>query len=234
MQGWLQSKRELKLYCFSPPVMLATFIIEIALAIFVIFKYKLNEVGKLAVATLVLLAVFQLAEYNVCAAGWIDAMWASRIGYVAITILPALGIHLAYSLAGEKYRPLVVPAYLSAAAFAAFFLFVGLSGHSCLGNYAIFQVAPGASWLYSLYYYGWILVGIWLCARLGSAKTQTTLYGLGFGYLAFLLPTATANLLNLETISGIPSIMCGFAVLYAIVLVAWILPNAMPKKSRRW
>ena len=58
--------RKPKLYCFSPPVMIATFVIEVSLAIYTLWRYKLNPVTRLTVALLVCLAIFQLAEYNVC------------------------------------------------------------------------------------------------------------------------------------------------------------------------
>lgn len=228
----VKQRRDLKLYCFSPFVMLATFAIEIALAVYALFRYKLNEVGRVAVTTLVFLAVFQLAEYNVCEIGWVDSITASRIGYVAITLLPPLGIHLAYALAGAKKRALLWPAYATAAAFAAFFLLVptAMSGHSCLGNYIIFQMAPEASWLFGLYYYGWMFLGIWLCKRLAAPKTRVALAGLAIGYLAFIVPTTTVNLLDPATIQGIPSIMCGFAVLFALTVAFWIMPKGGEKR----
>ena len=212
--------------------MLSTFVVEIFLAVFVIARYKMNEVGKLAVALLIFLSIFQLAEYNVCATGWVDPMWASRIGYVAITLLPALGIHFVYALSGAKKRPLVYVAYLSCAAFIAFFLFVGqsLTGHQCTGNYVIFQMAPGSVWLYALYYYGWLLAGIWLSMRLSSPKTKAVLYGLIIGYLVFLLPTATVNIIDPSTVAGIPSIMCGFAAFFALILAFWIMPRVGKKR----
>ena len=229
----LFNRRELKLYCFSPPVMLATFAIEIALALWVILRYKLNEVGRVVVALLVCLAVFQIAEYNVCETGWIESLLASRIGYIAITLLPPLGIHLAYAIAGAKNRPLLIPAYVSAAAFVVFFMAVGnaLTGHACLGNYIIFQTAPEATWLYALYYYSWLLAGIWLCFNLQQKPAlNTALTGLAIGYVAFMLPTTTVNFIERSTIEGIPSIMCGFAVLLALALAFWVIPRAGKKR----
>lgn len=225
--------KDLKMYCFSPAVMLGTFVIEIALAFWVIFRYKMNEVGILTVLLLVFLATFQVAEFNVCESGWIDSLLASRIGYVAITMLPPLGIHLAYAIAGSKKRPLLIPAYVTAALFAVFFLFIGqsLSGHACMGNYIIFQVLPESSLLYGFYYYGWLIAGVWLCFKLQAKPTATSaLTGLAFGYLAFMVPTTTVNFLDRNTIEGIPSIMCGFAILLALTLVLWVLPKAGTKR----
>lgn len=225
--------KELKLYCFSPPVMFATFIIEIALALWTMYRYKLNEVGKLVVALLVFLAAFQIAEYNVCESGWIDSMLASRLGYAAITILPPLGIHLVYALAGAKKRPLLIPSYVAGALFILFFLFVGpsLSGHECLGNYVIFQMIPESTWLYTVYYYGLIIAGAWLSFTLQKQiKLGSALTGLAVGYLLLMAPTTAVNLIDQNTIAGIPSIMCGFAVLLALALAFWVMPAAGKKR----
>ena len=87
--------------CFSPPVMIATFVIEIALAVYVNWRYKFNNITKLAISILFFLAVFQLAEYNVCEGSFgIDSLSWARVGYVAITMLPPLGFHLATRIAG--------------------------------------------------------------------------------------------------------------------------------------
>ena len=99
-------------YCFSPPVMIATFFIEIGLAIYVAWRYKLNEVTRLAVALLTFLAIFQLAEYNVCEGSFgINSLGWARLGYVAITLLPPIGFHLATKIAGQKQYGLVAFAY---------------------------------------------------------------------------------------------------------------------------
>ena len=46
-----------------------------------------------------------------------------------------------------------------------------------------------------------------------------------------MVPTTAVNLVSPATIDGIPSIMCGFAVLLAIALVAGVAPRIL--KSRR-
>jgi hypothetical protein len=225
--------KELKMYCFSPPVMLATFIIEIALALWTVYRYKLNEVGKVVVALLLFLAAFQIAEYNVCETGWINSMLASRLGFAAITMLPPLGIHLVYALAGTKKRPLLIPAYVTGALFIGYFLFVGpaLSGHECMSNYVIFQMIPESTWLYTIYYYGLIVAGAWLCFALQKQlKLWSALTGLAVGYMLLMIPTTTVNLIDQNTIAGIPSIMCGFAVFLALALAFWVMPRGGEKR----
>ncbi len=225
-----------RLYCFSPPVMLATFIIEVVFALYVIARYKLTLVSRLAVAILIGLAIFQLAEYNVCETAWgVDSLTWARIGYVAITFLPPLGFHLATRIARKKQPFLVGGAYLVGIIFAGFFLLSGhgMLGQECLGNYVIFSIAPWAVELYAAYYYGLLAlsVGYSLMAA-GSLKEKShkqAIIALAIGYLAFILPTTAANIVDSSTIAGIPSIMCGFAVILAIILTFVVVPKAHKK-----
>lgn len=218
--------------------MLATLIIEFGLAAYAIWRYKLNITGRLVVLLLVGLASFQLAEYNVCAGGANREAW-SRFGFAAITALPPLGLHLMHVLAGKPKRQLVRVAYATMLAFMMYFLaYTGVfTGDKCTGNYVIFQLTDNATGLFSIYYYGWLATALVLGARwanqlMRGAKSQAqqrqlqAVRGLIVGYLVFLLPTGITNTINPETIHGIPSIMCGFAVLLALILGLYILPRA--------
>lgn len=227
-----------RLYCFSPPVMIATFIIEIASALYVLFRYKLTPVSRVVVALLVGLATFQFAEYNVCEGAWgLDSLTWARVGYVAITALPPLGIHLITNLSGKRKPLLVAAAYATGAIFAFIFMFVGqgMLGEQCLGNYVIFKIAPWAALPYVLYYYGWMLIGtgyaVWLGQK-AKKNIRAALYSLAVGYMAFIIPTTTVNLLDPATASGIPSIMCGFAVILAIVLILKVVPEYYRKDAK--
>lgn len=225
-----------KLFCFSPPVMIATFIIEIALAAYVLWRYKLNEVTRLVMLILVFLAIFQLAEFMICGGMGMDGIAWARVGYVSITLLPPLGIQLAYTIAKKKPDSIVWISWASAVAFIFFFSFAtqSITGHVCQGNYVIFDVAPGSLWAYGFYYYGLLLTGIWLCMKwVGevSKKQAKALRALAVGYGTFIIPTTTVNIIDPETLNGIPSIMCGFAVLLAFVMVFWMLP-AIGKRIR--
>lgn len=219
------------MFCFSPPVMLATFVVEIGLAMFLLWRYRLNRVSKLAVAMLTFLAIFQLAEYMVCGGlGMAAGNWA-RLGYASITLLPALGAHLVYAIAGRSNRVVIGGSYALAAGFMGYFLFASdvFSGGQCLGNYVIFQLGTTASQLYTIYYYGLLLFAIGLSLQLaGDAQTRTKRALMAFtaGYVLFMTPTTLVNTIDPSTIAGVPSIMCGFAVLLALVLAFWIMPLA--------
>lgn len=225
--------------CFSPPVMIITFAIEIILALYTVWRYKLNTIGRLTTAILLALAAFQASEYFVCGGMGLHAEQWSRAGFVAISLLPPLGLHLLHVLTGKKGRQLVLAAYVTMAGFIAYFLLApsAFSGHVCAGNYVIFQIGTYATWAYAAYYYGWILTALYIAIKWITLRSQRktpktpkaivqSVYALVVGYLVFLVPTAVANTLKPETIAGIPSIMCGFAVLLAFILVFYILPRA--------
>jgi hypothetical protein len=224
-----------KMGCFSPPVMLATFFIEIGLALYVLFRYKVSRLTTLVMALLVSLAIFQMAEYFVCGGMNMSAMTWSRIGYVAITLLPPIGLHILYTLHGRKQPVIAWIADAVAIAFASYFLLgsSAFAGYHCSGNYVIFQMHPVAVTLYSWYYYGLLLLtvigGIWLSHT--NKKRATAIHWFVFGYVAFILPATTVNVIKPETVSGIPSIMCGFAVVTAVVTALLVLPAARAKRS---
>lgn len=225
-----------KMFCFSPPVMLATFIIEISLAVYTLWRYKMSQTVRLTVALLVFLATFQLAEYMVCGGLGVSSMDWARIGYVAITALPPLGVHLAFTLAGKRSRLVVGGAYAAGALFMAYFLFATdiFAGSQCLGNYVIFQMGGSAARLYGVYYYGLLLLAIGASLKLAACvpKRKRALEAFVAGYVLFMLPTTIANTIDPATVRGIPSIMCGFAVLLALVLVFWVLPMTEKRVKR--
>lgn len=224
------------LHCFSPPIMLATFVIESVLATYVYARYKMDTLGKLAVAMLLALAAFQLCEYHVCGGWGVRASEWSRAGYVFITLLPPLGLHILHVVADKPRRRLVFTAYATMVAFIAYFTVVPrvFHGYACTGNYVIFQIGIHPAIAYGTYYYTWLAVGIclgWRWANELKAQGKKLLsrnlavQAFVLGYLIFLVPTALANSVKPETRRGIPSIMCGFAVLFALILALYIVPK---------
>ena len=209
--------------------MLATFLIELSLAIYTLVRYQKTTLVRLAIAILLVLATFQLAEFNVCGRASSVAMAWSRIGYMAIALLPPLGLHLIMTIAKRKAQILQVMAYATSLLFIATFGLSGTAfeGHVCAGNYAIFQLVHPVGGIFFAYYYAWIFVGIGLSLYFSvtaNQKVREALILQVVGYLSFILPTGVVNALNPNTIVGIPSVMCGFAVIYAVILAIGIVP----------
>lgn len=218
--------------------MLATFLIEIFLIVYTLWRYKMTTITRIVVAILGFLALFQMAEYMVCGGLGVSSEGWSRIGFVAITMLPPLGIHLATRIVGKNDRLLVGSAYATALAFGCLFMIAQgiVDRQVCGGNYIIYSVPQNITWLYGVYYYGWLFAGLvytWQHAqKTKKSTTKKALLGLFAGYVLFMLPTTTVNIIDPTTMQAIPSIMCGFAVLLAFALVYKVIPEVVPQKHR--
>ena len=218
--------------------MLATIIIELSLLIWALVKYRRTTVLIYTAAILLSLAMFQLAEFNTCGRvlGQSGLMW-SRIGYVFITVLPPLGLHLISAIAGKRPGRLHLMADVLALMLIAIFGLLPSSIYYavCGGNYVIFKLHNNLGFIYGLYYLGFLFAGIILAAHYmakASKKQYAALLWMIIGYLTFLIPTGIVNMLNPATTAGVPSIMCGFAVLYALILAFAILPQVGHNKHK--
>ncbi len=222
-------------FCFSPPVMIATFIIEICLLIYTVVRYRLSSATRIVTGTLLCLSIFQLAEFNVCeGANGLNEFY-SRLGFIAITLLPPLGIHLVQTIAQRGSKYLLWLAYASSLVFVVVFGLhdTAFQGHVCGGNYAVFQLMSNLGGIFFAYYYFWIILGILLCLYYSTSASKKAREALNLqvvGYLSFVLPTGIANALNPSTIHAIPSVMCGFAVIYALILAFGITPRILQQK----
>jgi Na+-driven multidrug efflux pump len=133
------------------------------------------------------------------------------------------------TIAKKKARALVWLAYGTSLIFALIFGFSSSAfiGYVCAGNYAIFHLVHPLGGYYFAYYYSWLFVGVGLSlfySLQAQKKVREALVLQICGYLSILLPTGIVNAINPQTIYGIPSIMCGFAIIYAITLAIGIVP----------
>lgn len=229
-----KNKNSVVFGCFSPPVMIATFLFEFLSLIYVFIRYRLNTDSRIVLALLLNLSTFQLAEYMVCENS-AAAMVSARIGYLAITFLPVLGLHLMSRLSKTKISLFLKIAYLLAFAISMYFLFApnSFDAYECTGNYVIFQIGQVQAWLYSAYYFGLIIGTICLGLMKTKKATKTVrrnIYWLIAGYVLFILPVAIITITHPDSRRAVPSILCGFAVLFAVVLVAKISPRILKKR----
>lgn len=209
--------------------MLATFLIEIFLALYVLFRYRLGALGRLGGFILVLLAVFQASEYANCLYG--SSRFWHLLGFVAITILPVAGLHLVGYLAKRFYS--LIWADAVALVFILIFVFYpgAISGSLCQGNYVIFRLAPGLGIWYGLYYFGFlfwgmgeIIAGLTKYGKnIQDNASKTALIWLLLGYFSFLFPMGIVYFVSPAARQAVPSIMCGFAVFFALILALGVL-----------
>lgn len=217
-------------YCFSPPVMIATVLIELGLAIYTILRLPKNRVTVLGTTLLVLLAVFQVAEFNICEdIGFVGSIWA-KVGFVAITFLPVVGLDMILSVARKRFIAIKILAYSTALLWSGMFLFRNImQSQFCGGNYIIFNLKPMFGGAYFVYYYLWIFIGSVIAiyyAKKEKRNIRNVLYSIVIGYAAFTVPATIIWLLvDSGAAQGLPSIMCGFAVIMALITGLYTLPK---------
>lgn len=212
--------------------MVATFVVEAAFAVWVAIRYRPSLFRATVVTMLICLATFQLVEFQVCA-GTTEALLWTKVGVAGITMLPALGMHLI----GQITRPsvLVPISYVLAVSFALILAFLpgATEEATCSGNYVLLHIRAG--WvddLWSGYYALFLALAVLeLVLRLvarphaGPAAYSTKLIALTLvAYLSFILPMAVVDIVDAALRVATPSIMCGFAVLMALLMALWIVP----------
>jgi len=227
---FLRSDSRSTLYCFSPPVMLFTFLLEFTFGLYILVRGKLRTSTVIIIALLVSLGIFQLAEFQVCA-GERTLAWM-QLGYASITLLPPLGIHLVTLV--TKRQPVRNLGYILAAGFMAYFLISAhtLNQATCGGNYILVNTNDVvAARLFPLYYFSTLFIAIVDMIHYtrthperSSAAVNRMLYWLLGGYAAFLIPSSTVYFMSPSIQAGLPSIMCGFAIFLAIILTLRVYP----------
>lgn len=228
-----KNNSDITLFCFSPAVMIATAMIEISLLVWLLLRRTTSPLFKLILLTLFCLASFQFAEYHTCVIG--ENLFIVRLGMVAITFLPALGWHMVGVLRGNTRS--VAFSYVVATILAILYLVVSSSivSAQCTGNY---MILGGHKWIghsFGLYYYVYLFAALISGFRyLRTSKDimrRRAMQWLMVGYISFMLPMAIVYLMGGAPVAGVPSVMCGFAVILAIILTFNVAPIAQAIKD---
>lgn len=213
--------------------MVATFGIEAMFVLYVFIRYHTSLFGKIAGLLLVLLATFQLVEYQICS-GNNTFLWA-RLGFASITMLPVLGLHLV-CLASKKTHLLQL-GYALGLGYIFYYLFVphAVAGPVCEGNYVILQRSQSLiSEFFGVYYFVFLFIGVRILLigiRLKTSK-NSLLSWLLLSYLVFIVPTSIVYILSESARAAVPSIMCGFALFTAFIFVLKVVPKYHTRTSQ--
>jgi len=212
------------LNCFSPEVMLITFIVEFILAIYVLIKYKLSPFNRAAVMLLFFLGMFQLAEFQICQGNGND-FWL-RVGLVSITLLPVIGLYMISEVTGKK--SILKAAYMIALLYVGYFTLVAdsIKGAYCGGNYIIFDIPSVIYQFYGFYYFGFLFFAIWEAweSIKENKKLKEIMTWFIIGYLSFITPMGIFYIFSEKARGAVESIMCGFAIILALIVVFKIVP----------
>jgi len=214
------------LYCYTPLLSLATFTIELSLALYVLVRYRPTAFLRLSFAFLACLALFQLSEFRLCAAT--SASYWLPLAFLAITPLPAIGQHMLARLT-DRYWRLTVAIYAVAAAFELGFLLLPRARLMAACQPLYVGLTTGSPYwnAYSLYYLGALGLTLLLALHQSrrSLQLRRPLRWLMLAYASFLLPTLLLLAAHAVARTSIPSIMCAFALIAAALVVGRLLPN---------
>ncbi len=195
------------------------FCIELViLAVVIIFNRKHPFFWSI-VGLLALLQLYQLSEFLICIG--VGANITGRIAYVIITFLPPTGYFLCTRIVGWKF-----PDYWLgfAAALGLSIYYLSVPGSvvltDCNPLYAIYSF--NISTVYGIFYMGILVYSIlFTLAHLIFRKDEVE-NKLGIliliGYLSFLTPMYLMVWIDSAFGMAIPSIMCKYALLLAVIL----------------
>jgi len=215
--------------------MIMTFFIEILSALFVLYRYRRTKLAWSIVALLFCLGAFQAAEYFVCTNSTV-AITAARLGFVAISFLPPLGLYTMSLLTGKSNVQYIRFTFALAVIFSAYFMFApqAFDSYQCTGNYVIFQIGQVQTRVYMIFYFGIIaqsiIRGVYYLRTQDDDKNKNSVQWFLAGYAFFIVPVAILTVIHPDTRYAVPSILCGFAITLALVLVAKIAPLSLQKK----
>ena len=212
--------------CFTPQVSFTIFAIEFILGLIVLWKtpkgkYRMTYI--LSAIILFCLGLYQFSQFGLCMFSNIN-FWG-RFGFLAYNILPALGLHLAYSLTNKKNHSIyAIYAFPIFFGLAAVFLKGFITSAECSTVYVIVNHAWSGLWtnIYGIYYALFIVLMamvLWetIQKERNSQKRKILRTGL-FGVLVFTIPTFVLVILLPELKIAFPSILCEFALLFAICI----------------
>lgn len=215
--------------CFNPTVSIVTAITEWVLSVLIIFKYPFAKMRYLASALMIFLGLYQFSEFMLCKTAQTE-LWV-RVGFVAYTILPAIGLHTMLKLLKIKTRYIwvyVIPAtYIILSIITPNFvreakcydLFV--TARNTLFSFG--GVAQTISYgIYTAYYFGFILAASLLGVKkyLKEKNYLKQKIYLTFPLAVFLMSFPTFLIIIIFPALNIqfPSILCHFALLFALAI----------------
>jgi len=215
--------------CYNPTISLTTAIIEWTLAIILPWKYTKTRTRFFSSALMFFLGLYQFTEFMFCKTNQAD-LWM-RIGFMAYSLLPAIGLHTTLHYLKIKFNIFwiyIIPVlYIIGAASTTNFVVESKCYDIFVTARNIFSNinSPLASLrfgIYTAYYFGFILIacliGIRAYLKETNQKRQKIL--LTFPIAVFLMSFPTFILIIIFPALNIqfPSVLCHFALLLALTI----------------
>ncbi|MCM2324253.1 MAG: hypothetical protein NDJ90_13430 [Oligoflexia bacterium] len=218
---------------YSPWLGSFTGIFEIIAGIWVLRGPGRKDLRWLIALTLFLLAGYQILEVFVCNAEGMHQLFLSRMAFLDVTWLPPVSLLLISRLLTRPRAWLTRFAWISIALAAIFSFWIivdtrFVQGTICHFMYARYRHIEPYFHLYGAFYeltqMSMIFVPAALIASEESLRLRRDLSDLLIGALLFILPSIfLAAVLPSLFETALPSLMCHFAIFYALFLIRVVL-----------
>ncbi len=197
---------------------------ELVLAVNILIFAPKNKTNKLAALIVFILMIYQLLEFILCRLGTNNSL-LTYLAFADITFLPPLNLYF-YLKYFKLYKKELSLIFIPAIFFITYYAFIisHFEVLKCTSLYASYNYPLG--WLYGIFYYSPLLISMIVIAKnvinhkdFKNKKLITVLLG---GLVFISLPVIFAFILRFFNqdllINIIESIMCKFAVVYAVCL----------------
>ena len=213
--------------CFNPAVSITTAITEWILAAILPWKYNRARVRYFMSTLLIFLGIYQFTEFMLCKTGNAD-LWM-RFGFIAYTVLPAIGLHSSVYYLKKKFNAfwiyiipaiyiifaIVTPQFVLEAKCYAIFVYASNSIFSYTDPIKLFSFI-----VYVAYYFGFILLSstMGIKAYLNEKDPHKQKMFLILPLAIFLMAFPTFVLIVVFPTLNIrfPSVLCHFGLLLAL------------------
>jgi hypothetical protein len=215
--------------CFTPYISLATAMLEYIFATLILLYFRKSKVTPYVVALLYILGTYQFTELMLCATANAN-LWV-RLGFVAYTFLPAVGVHFFLTMIGTKWKRGFLVLYALPVIFSGFafvskqFVEEGVCNTIFVTARTMFYSPdsnPKMAMLYGGYYYMFILSAIVFALFAHSKeenKWKRAYYMMAMVGLSVITLSPHIFIMLLPSYGiSFPSIYCEFALLFAIIM----------------
>ena len=229
--------------CFAPQISILTAVVEWALALIILLRFKKSAVAWFSSVFIFLLGLYQFTEFMMCKTAN-PLLWA-HIGFLTYTFLPAIGMHYALMLTRKKSK--ILACYVPPVLFSVLSLLAGgfVQGSACHSVFVSTQlqffdpvihrvIMP----IYEVYYFGLILLASFMAWKeMRKEKDELRRKTIAVALLGTWLATLPAFIfiILLPSFSiQFPSVYCEFALLMAITaFIVSDLEHRSRKKKRK-
>jgi hypothetical protein len=214
---------------YSPVLGALTALFEIVAGIWAVFGARRPRILRPVAALLFLLAAYQVLEVVICAGGNEQKLFLSRLAFVTVTWLPPVTLLLisrAYGAASRALRVYVRGVFALAGIMTLWIVmdYRFITGTICHFMYSSYAYLEPWFHIYGAFYeitqLSTVFIAILCLASAEDRRARLDLADILVGILLYLLPALlVAAIVRTITDRALPSIMCHFALFYAIFLV---------------